>query len=353
MNEQLDEQPYEQIKQIKTIIPFKTILDDTLKTQPNTECEFKDSLAYNAMNLLLEDLNNQLNVNDNKLLRGGVKKSKKSKRSKRMHTKRSKYSKRRTRKYRTLQYGGAHPETVLFFLSFFLIFVQGVQFINFDGIFERLQQAYEARAIFRNIYGTCTLNSLLFLKSINLQTFGDLSLQIMSGKKKMNTKDMNYYLNGQLDIKTETTWFAFYGEVSVEDYINKIKNRLIELRREKGQANSGMELITAMNYPVKNQPNGHAVIVWLTNEDDLNIIDPQLFYRDNKLLIYSTNHRYESLQSYIDDNVDLRRETEFLLSIHTEIQDSSTELSLENPELEKTLKRISPVGNLRGSREYL
>jgi hypothetical protein len=68
------------------------------------------------------------------------------------------------------------------------------------------------------------------------------------------------------------------------------------------------------------------------------------------LLIYSTNPRYKSLERYISNNVDLKRETNVLVSIHTEIQDSSTELSLENPELIETIKKVrSAVGNLRGS----
>ena len=60
---------------------------------------------------------------------------------------------------------------VLVFMSLFYLFVKGIKNMTQIDVIDRIKQANEVSDIFKNYYGTCSLNTMVFLKTIDLQTF--------------------------------------------------------------------------------------------------------------------------------------------------------------------------------------
>lgn len=126
------------------------------------------------------------------------------------------------------------------------------------------------------------------------------------------------------------------------------------------------QLSPHLTYPVKNKEKSHAVVLWLTSEDDLILIDPQIFTKYG-IEIYSSDLnksyldsnkkiRMHSLERYIREkiNINLDRKnddystlfpTSILTSLHTEIADiyGKDRLSLNNKLLTDTITRIKTL----------
>jgi hypothetical protein len=350
-------------KHINFSISIREIIGKTLQNNPESECTLDYFLAYNAMDILLEKLNSELNSNATMTITKSRSGGKSNRRKKRNQNKKKRTIRRKKRviKYRK-QSGGANPQTILFFLSFFLVLIQGIQFMDNDQVMSRLNDAYAARELFRNVHGTCAVNSLLFLKAIKLDDFRNLSLQIISRGTGLTEDEMSLYLHKKMNVAS--TWqdiveTPYNNELlPVQNYIMKIKNKLIELRIKEGR--EGQELMTPLNYPIKSDPDiGHAIVVWLTADDDLIFIDPQRFYYERSIVLYSSNHKnpitgynvegnrhivVKPLEEYVSKNVDLYSMSSMLLSMHIEIEDSN------EYRYSKELPTKPPV-YLRGSRD--
>lgn len=337
-------------KRIITKIQIDEIIKKTLESNPSSECEFNNLLGFNAINLLLDSLNMELNE-PNKLT-GGKRKPKrktKAKRNKKL---------RKTRKIRKYK-GGADPRIVIFFMSMFLIFVQGIQNMTHVDVTNRLKQTMSSIDLFKNYYGTCAVNTLLFLKTIDLRTFEELSIELMETKKGMTKYEMSPYLNSELNF--DTRWYMFTGkeglneEESIQRFIDNVRNKLISMRSDYGFGPE-QEILTALNYPTK-RGSYHAVTVWLTNKNEIVIIDPQRYHVENRIELYTSEaymDRYmdndkqlimSPIQTYIRERIDVMsdfRDSQVLLSLHIEIDDvkGKNRLNPANRELQNVIGRI-------------
>jgi hypothetical protein len=339
-------------KTIITTISIENIINNVLKQNPKNECEFNNLLAYHFTDTFLEKLNSQIN-----LVKGGKKIPRKTKKQIR---------KNKTKKLRTkTQKGGANPQLILFLLSFLIIFAKGIKNMTHSDVTNRLKESFNVIDIYKNYYGTCTLNTMLFLKTIDLPTFEDLSIQLIQTKKGLTNRQIASYLNRQLEFHSR--WYSFTcrdsdvndEENAINYYIERIRNKLIQLRSDYGYS-SDQDILTAMAYPKKGKDVGHAVVLWLTNKNEIVIIDPQKYYTLNKIVLY-TSEAYldeymdndkmlnlEPITTYIRDNIDVTsdwRETDIFESIHIEIEDikEKSRLVPNNINLINTIARIKSM----------
>jgi len=331
---------------IITSVKVNDILNKTINNVPQTECDFNNALIFNFTDVFLEKLQMQLEQQI-----GGKRKKRKTKMKRNL-----KY--RKTRKLR-IQKGGANPLIVFFFISMFFVFAKGVQNMTDTDIIKRIKQANEVSDVFRNYYGTCTLNTLLFLRTISIPTFEELSIDMMVRKPGLTTTQMSQYLNKELNFHSK--WYSFSGrEGELEEvitlFIERTRNKLISLRSVYGFSEN-QSIITAMNYIKRGKDVGHSVIVWLTSKNEIVIIEPQKFLR-NDIILYTTDvGRYmyndkqlktEQIRTYIRENIDVTnedRETDIFISLHIEIDDTNGDNSLSpfNRKLIETITRIRGV----------
>lgn len=348
-------------KTIITNIPIQEIIQKTLENNPKSKCEFNNLLCFNAVNLFLDNLNVELNETD-KLTNytGGKSKSRKHRARK---IKRKNY--RKTRKQRKYK-GGADPRSIIFFMSMFFILAEGIKNMTHFDVTNRLKQTMRTIDLFKNYYGTCSLNTMLFLKAIDLPTFEDLSIQLMDTKKGLTRQEMSSYLNKELSF--DTKWYIFSGsneedeEAGIRRFIDKVRSKLISMRSDYGFGPQ-QEILTALNYPTK-RGSYHAVTVWLTNKNEIVIIDPQRYYVENQILLYTSeaySDRYMDgdkqlmmtpIETYIRERIDVTsdyRDTEVLLSLHIEIEDikGRNRLDPSNKELQNV------IGKIRNAEEKL
>jgi hypothetical protein len=268
-------------------------------------------------------------------------------------------SKTKTNKIRKIQKGGADPRIIIFFISLFFVFSKGIQNMTDSDVIKRIKEANNVSILFKNDYGTCALNSLLFLKSIDLPTFEQLSIGIINNQINLNRFNVASYLNKELHIYSK--WFQVTEkpeeknlrigiELTIHNYIDKIKNRLIDLRKFYNFSEN-QSIITEMNYPFKNTLTiSHSVVIWLTSENELVIIDPQKFIK-NEIVLFTNNPalmlkdqmlKTKSMNDYIKQNIDLYDSTFIFESIHIELEDLKGEnmLDQENINLQQTITRI-------------
>jgi hypothetical protein len=111
------------------------------------------------------------------------------------------------------------------------------------------------------------------------------------------------------------------------------------------------------NFVKRGKDVGHSVIIWLTSKNEIIIIEPQKFLR-NDIILYTTDagrYMYEDKQlktqpirTYIRDNIDVtneNRDTDVFVSLHIEIDDihGDNSLSPVNKKLMETIIRIKGV----------
>jgi hypothetical protein len=353
------------IKNINTKIPIEQIINETLETSPKSECEFNNLLVYNFLKILFED-QKFIGGSKNKLTKYNKKQNK---------NKLTKYNKKqnkmKTRKLRNklIQKGGTNAKLILFMVALLVTFVKGIKNLTDSEVIQRVKEANEVSDIFRNYYGTCTLNTMLFLKTIDLPTFEELSVNIMTKKSQaLNSVKMSSILNKELNVNTK--WYMLSGrkpdeELSEKDILNRfierIKNKLILIRKEYNFY-LNQSILTVMNYPKKGKDVGHSVILWLTSFNEIIIIDPQTFVKQGIILYTSelTTKKYmnndqslkiDSLRIYIRNNIDIYdegRDTDILVSLHIEINDiyGKSYLSIANKNLIDTISKIKETEEL-------
>ena len=339
----------DKIIKIRTTIPIQNIVNKTVENNPQSECEFNDLLIYNFIDDLLEKLRIQLDQQ-----RGGKKLNRK------LRTKRNKKHKKKTRKLRN-QKGGFDPKLIIFFMSMFLVFVKGIKNMTDTDVINRIKQVNEVSDLFRNYYGTCTLNTMLFLKTIDLPTFEELSIDMITNRPGLTTREMAPYLNKELTF--DSKWISLSGREGelnevVENFIEKVINKLIQLRSDYGFGPT-QSVITAMNYIKKNKRVGHSVVLWLTSNNELIIIEPQKIYMHG-LILYTSDTSLDkymfndkeikrgSLRNYIRENIDIQNEisdVDIFASLHIEIDDMRgiNILSSKNKRVIETISRIRNV----------
>jgi hypothetical protein len=339
-------EPEDKYKIIKTKIPIESIINNVIKNNPKTECDFNNLVSFYFISLFVNDLNIQLNV-----IKGGKKRKLTKKRIKKLSkTKRMK-----------LQKGGFNPLLTFIIVAFLLTFTKGIKNMTDTDVIKRIKEANSVSDLFVNKYGTCTLNTLLFLKTIDLPTFEDLSIEMLDNPG-LTRKQINPYLNKEINI--ESKWYTFIPsgldeglteQTIINNYIDRIKNKLIQLKKMYGFG-MNQSLLTAFSYPSKFSESGHSVILWLDSKNNVILIEPQKFHRYNILLYISEEYhdyyynndktmKLSSLKSYIKEHVDFTsnyRESEIFESLHIELDDIKglNQLIPTNKNLIKVLSNI-------------
>jgi hypothetical protein len=362
---------------LTTKIPIKNIINNVIEKQPQNECEFNNLLLFELSTFFFDNFENQ---QKQILIKGGrknykVKKIKKTKKVKKIIKNKTKMKRNNNavKKLKHSQKGGTDPRIIVFFISLFFIFSKGIKNMTDSDVIKRIKEANNVSILFKNDYGTCALNSLLFLKTIDLPTFEQLSIGIIKDQISINRFDTGTYLNREIHIyskwysiseKTEEKNLRIGLETVIENYIDKIKIRLIELRKFYNFPES-QSIITEMNFPFKNTSEiAHSVVIWLTSENDLVLIDPQKFLK-NELVIFTNNPNTQnsmfrdqmlnskSLKDYIKEYVDLYEYSFIFESLHIELEDLKGEnkLEQENINLQKTILRIQETKDKKENRK--
>lgn len=355
---------------------YEFSLADYYNPKQNNIC----SAIYNIVNDFLDITLNQI---DSNLLVGiGGKKVKKSKKSKKLKLKRfvkSNKSNKFNKTLKLIQKGGMAKYIVLYAIIMLLLAIQvnGVINVTKDDVEQRLMDTTgTVSKIFENSVGTCALNTLLWLKVIDLPTFEQKSVEMITGKAGLNSIQMSELLHSKYILGADWTRLTLDKSIidnnnmtvreKAEEYINMIKERLIQLRRQRygiEKHYKSFHILNPMAYPVKNDKNGHAVVVWLmpANENifsdnlennDIAIIDLQTFAGKPRPVIYKSglssvnkNIRKYGLTGYVMENIDFQNNnavTKIYESVHTEIVDSSgnNELTINNNKLFDTIDVI-------------
>jgi len=255
-----------------------------------------------------------------------------------------------------------NQKMIFLFILMFILVIRSVRNVTDTDVIKRIYQVQSVSDAFVNKYGTCTLNTFLFLNTIGLHEFGDLSIDIMTSKRGLTQSQMSEYLKTKLSF--ETKWYSFNvpdwvkrdekNNAAITMVIDRITEKLISLRSTYGfhKRNS---VLTALNYISKSSGDkhiGHSVIVWLTSNDDVVIIDPQKIHSSSAsgVMLYSSDTKISgteiqsySIQTYIrkymclDENCDI----DILVSVHSQIDDvHGNRLNTGNPLLTETIARI-------------
>jgi len=250
---------------------------------------------------------------------------------------------------------------VILLMTILISFVNGMRGVSDSSVIKRIKETADVADLFKNYYGTCGVNSLLFLKSISLETFENLSVKIMmdsqdEGKEVgISPREATKYLSEKLLAITEWHRFNYHdkqinlrgnpGQMFIDDTMSV----LTDLRRNYGSES----IISILIY--KSKVERHAVIIWLTSNNDLVIIDPQLFFAED-IVLYTTGNiksgyifgdeelKARPMNEYINKYMDLTNATHSgvltFTGMHTELENQEDTLSVYNPQIKNVVARI-------------
>ena len=259
-----------------------------------------------------------------------------------------------------LQKGGGIISVLLFIIILYSLgnTISGIISISDENVIKRIEETKSVINIFDNTHGWCGANAALFLKSIPISTHESIALQAILNKK-FSFKD---YITKEIKIDWELSSFQYKltkpnlrGSIdNIDIYTSSIRNLMIILKNDVHNLDSNVGIITAFSYPTYTNGINHMVILWLTQDDHLILIDPQTYAHDD-IRIYSNeinipileniSHKYKinisNLKDYFKSNVDITKQFKILYNIHTEIVDSEdTLLDPSNPKIQKAIKNI-------------
>lgn len=264
---------------VKSVLPISGIIQNVINTndivkninkrKPKTSCEYNNLLLYYFLQSCLEP--------PVKIKGGNVIKRK-------IHRKT-----RRNNKFRkTLkkQKGGSNQMFIIFIIALLTTFARGIQNLEDHDVMDRIKQSIDVDFVFTNYFGTCSLNTMLFLKSIDLPTFEKLSKQIIRNEISISSGLMSKYFTGK---KIVADWYDIPVAQSsphhirgthrvkmIENFIENIKNKMISMRKIY-KFDDKTSLLTAFSYfSYKGEDYYHSVVIWLDSKNRITIIDPQL-----------------------------------------------------------------------------
>jgi len=353
---------------------YEFSLADYYNKEQNNVC----SAIYNIVNDLIRSL-----TNNDLLVGGSYRKVKKSRKIKLKQFVKRRKSNKFNKTLKLKQKGGMIKYIVLFAITMLLLAMQvnGVKNVTKTEVERRLIETGGAVSkIFDNQVGTCALNTLLWLKVLDLPTFEQKSVEMITGKAGLNSIQLSELLHSKYILGADWTRLTLNNtileleqnstndRVLAGEYINMIKLRLIQLRRQRYGSEKNYQsyhILNPMAYPAKGSDVGHAVVVWLmpSNEDegtysdnlednDIAIIDLQTFAGKPRPAIYKSgmpsidkNIRKYALTGYVLDNIDFKNPNTFTKiyeSVHTEIVDpnGSNRLTIDNNKVFETIDVI-------------
>jgi len=215
---------------LTTKIQIKNIINNVIKKEPKNVCEFDNLLLLEFSKIFFDNLENEqklilnkggskIKTKTNKAKTNKAKINKKAKTNKTNKTNKSNKAKTNKNKIRKIQKGGADPRIIIFFISLFFVFSKGIKNMTDIDVIKRIKEANNVSILFKNDYGTCALNSLLFLKSIDLPTFEQLSIGIINNQIKLNRFNIGSYLNKELHIYSK--WFKITEKTAPDSMLHK------------------------------------------------------------------------------------------------------------------------------------
>lgn len=367
---------------INTNVSFVNIHDKTFKQliQVNRpffdDCNADNLLLLNGLYLTIQDM--VLKIMDAKKMNGGYERKRKQKTMQKRKNKKNKKLKKKTRKYK----GGNRnwvSKLIFSLMSVLLLMIHqnvlGVQPEYDKDVINRLVRAGQIKEIFENKHGTCAINTALFLGSINLKTYGEITESIIKRGSGLTFSEVSSYLNSSLNTLWEwdsisNTHFDFITEVAqttrylrgslpisnesgrrekINEYIHTIKDKLIKMRNNMKHQREDQGILTALMYPSESVQ--HAVVAWLTSDETLVIIDPQEFMQGNVVLYMDDVNKTDwlsnkflkvGLNDYFMKYLDERENgiTLILRDLHIKKEEHLEEITSSNPMVNEVIERI-------------
>jgi len=346
-----------------------------------SNCNINASLLLNALFLSLEELVKQLKSKLD-LQDGGKKKFKKTRKTnnkKKLITKQSfkhkPLNKRTIRKtMRFLKGGNSIKLITSLMLSILMIlnisqYAVGVQPEYDYDVLYRLSQVEKIKDIFENKYGTCAINTALFLGSIDLDTYEKVTETIIERGHGLSYSEISEYLNSSLQTLWEWDLFSIpirkngtrrflrgstemvtSNELSneqIKEYVKMLKDKMNQIRENKTE-NVEQGILTAMIYP--SYGVHHVVVIWLTSDDTLVVIDPQEFV-ESGIVLYSddlskyTQYRCKNIEEYFSQYLEYSnvKKTAILMNYHVKRQENLIELTDDNEQVKKVIEKIKQL----------
>jgi len=274
-------------------IDLLQLYEDVSNKLPNdeiTSCSFQNEFIYKFIENILHY--SPSNIMNNV---GGFnkinKKNKKNKTKKNVKNKKTK--KNYKYKQQKEQKGGFNYKIFIFFIMHFINFiifpVNSVKEVTDEEILDNLEKVFKYPYLLANDeYGTCSINSMFFLRSIDLNQFKDLSIEKIKGRISFDKKQITKYITKDQHYSWEFQWREINELYSMQinnytDFSHLLHNNLVYLKNEYGiKDNSG--LITMFTFSGKDY--GHAVVLWLNSNNELFLIDVQDIYDSEKIIVY-------------------------------------------------------------------
>ena len=267
----------------KEIISTKiNIYDILIKTNDNGVCDLYMNILYNISNSILSQLNKQLQINGTitggkrikKLSKKLTKRNKKIKRLKK--TKSNKRIKKTTslKELKELQKGGGIISVLLFIIILYSLgnTISGIISISDENVIKRIEETKSVINIFDNTHGWCIALQAILNKKFSFKDYITKEIKIDWELSSFQYKLTKPNLRGSID--------------NIDIYTSSIRNLMIILKNDVHNLDSNVGIITAFSYPTYTNGINHMVILWLTQDDHLILIDPQTYAHDD-IRIYS------------------------------------------------------------------
>jgi len=270
----------------------------------------------------------------------------------------------------------------LLFISLWIINNINAFIIKEDiNVYNRLEKFFAVKELAYNTHGWCSLIVALFLRTISLKTYESQVLNVIQFNQKYSTGQLKTYTENLIPPSSKEytpyylSWITYIPEMPdvegqlrgyykniqektyIENYIADIKERMMFIKSENTPSISSKEgILTAFGYPSIEDDSelGHAAVLWLTSNNDLVIIDPQMFTVTGKITLFADsdsskeanfingnpNIKLESLHGYFENQLSRGSSaTTILFKPHKETYDYE-EWSNTNPEIQRILKNI-------------
>ena len=380
---------------INTEVPFVNIYAKTLSMPFLDECNANNSLLLNGLYLTIRDMVLKMIQSKTLFIEGGQRKSKypKTKTIQKRGKRIGKGEKKRKRKTRKMRGGNKNKNKnwiskLIFSLMAIVLLMSknvfGVHPEYDNDVMRRLINAGEIKELFENKHGTCTINSALFLGSINLQTYAEVSEKIIkrghglsfseatsylssslntlwewetisnNELNQLNQKPLRKLLRGSLERQSQSQTLQQKRE-KINRYIQTLKNQLIQIRNNMSHPRDTTQgILTAMSYPSESVQ--HAVVAWLTSDETFVIIDPQEFmqgkvvlYVDELSKLSALPHTFlkMGLDDYFMKYLDERENgmTFLLRDMHIRKEEHLEEMVRENPMINEVIEKMKMLSN--------
>lgn len=220
----------------------------------------------------------------------------------------------------------------LLFISLWIINNSYAFIIEEDiTVYNRLEKFFEVKELAYNTHGWCSLIVALFLRTISLKTYETKVINVIQFNEKFSTGKLETYTENLIPQSSADSspyylsWITYIPEIPVvnghlrgyykdiqektyiQNYIQDIKERMMFIKSQDTSKSINKGIITAFGYPSIEDDGsdlGHAAVLWLTSNNDLVIIDPQLFTVTGKVTLFADSDSFKEM-NFINNNIKL------------------------------------------------